>query len=101
MQFAGGKVTPTLSTAPPKGVAPAIYFVVYPTGKAPAAPSVLVEFFKDGKLVAKETPQTGKPAPEGIPMLVSPKLPAGAYDVRITAIDGPLAARQNTTLMIE
>jgi VWFA-related protein len=101
LQFAGGKVIPTLSPAPPKGISPAIYFVVYPSAEATVIPTVTVEFFRDGSFIGRETPQPGQFSSDGIPMLVGPKLPAGRYDVRITAVDGNRGARQNTVLEIQ
>jgi hypothetical protein len=101
LQFAGGKVVPTLSGAPPKGVGPAIYFIVYPVPAVADKPVVKVEYFRDGKLAGDQTPEVAQPSGDGSPMLVAAKLPPGTYDVRITAVQGKLVARQETVLTIE
>lgn len=95
-------VTPTLANGPRKGSPASIYFIVYPSPESTTTPAVVVEFFQDGKLAARDTPQVVRAAGStAIPMMIAPKLPPGNYDIRITAVDGKLAARQNIAIIVE
>jgi VWFA-related protein len=78
LQFAGGKVTPSLSEAP-EGLSTVLFFVVYPERSA-EKPRVTVSFAKDGTEVSRMQPQTGLvDQTNSIPMITAANLAPGEY----------------------
>ena len=65
LEFAGGKVTPALSQTASAEAGAALFFVVYTepgAGRAtPIKPRITVEFFRDGKAVARTRPTPARP----------------------------------------
>jgi VWFA-related protein len=84
LEFAGGKIVPTLSRESQAGRDLGLFFVVYP---APSAekPKVTIEYLQDDKSVSKAQPDPGSPDEVGsLPIISSVRLPAGDYIARVT-----------------
>ncbi|HCC57396.1 MAG TPA: hypothetical protein DEQ47_09050 [Solibacterales bacterium] len=96
LEFEGGKVTVTLADEVKSGDDVSMYFVVYPRGEAGVEqPTLTLQFFADGKEVARETPALPPPDASGaIPFVTEARLRPGAYEVRVTV-------RQATSSMQE
>ena len=96
LEFQGGKVTVTLADEVKSGDDVSMYFVVYPRGDSGAEqPRLTLQFFADGKEVARETPALPPADPTGaIPFVTEARLRPGAYEVRVTV-------RQATSSMQE
>lgn len=103
-QFPGTKVTPTLASSLPKAAQATVYFVVYPSTAAEEKSRLVVQYFRDGVEIGRQTPELNdsqKDASGGIPMLASAKLEPGQYEVRVTVIQGKATAQQNAQFAIE
>jgi VWFA-related protein len=105
LEFAGGKVTPALSESASAAAGVALFFVVYPDRDAsrtgPGKPRVTVEFFHDGKAVARATPDVGSPDElNSFPILQYTKLPAGEYVARVTVEQGGRVSSESTPVSV-
>jgi hypothetical protein len=105
LEFAGGKVTPALSQSASAESGVALFFVVYPdkdaSRTAPVKPRVTVEFFQDGKSVARTTPDAGSPdAVNSFPILQYAKLPAGEYVARVTVEQAGRVSSESTPVTV-
>jgi len=103
-QFARTKVTPTLATSLPKTAQATVYFVVYPSKAAGDEPKVVVQYFRDGLEIGRQTPEINdsEKDPSGaIPMLATAKLEPGQYEVRVTVVQGKDTAQQNALFAID
>ncbi len=105
LDFAGGKVTPSLNDTVPggKGAALSLYFVVYPVQGADK-PKMKLELLKDGKAVGGGTPELPAPDAQGaIPYIATlpiETLEQGQYEVRVTVQQGAGAVQQTTMFII-
>lgn len=103
-QFSTSKVTPTLASSIPKGSDTTVYFVVYPSSANPEKPKIVVQYFRDGTEIGRQTPEVAdasKDASGAIPMIASAKLEPGQYEVRVTVMQGKDAAQQSASFSIE
>jgi hypothetical protein len=105
LEFAGGIVTPALSESASAAAGVALFFVVYPDRDAsrtgPGKPRVTVEFFHDGKAVARATPDVGSPDElNSFPILQYTKLPAGEYVARVTVEQGGRISSESTPVSV-
>ena len=105
LEFAGGKVTPALSQSASAEAGVALFFVVYPDRDAdrtaPIEPRITVEFFQDGKSVARAMPDAGSPdAVNSFPILQYTKLPVGEYVARVTVEQGGRISRESTAVSV-
>lgn len=84
LEFEGGKVTVTLAEEVRTGDEVSMYFVVYPRSASGDA-KLTLQFFENGKEVARETPALPPADATGaIPFVTEAKLNPGAYEVRVT-----------------
>jgi VWFA-related protein len=105
LEFAGGKVTPELSQSASAEAGVALFFVVYPdrdaSRTAPIKPRITVEFFHDGKSVARAMPDSGSPDEvNSFPILQYTKLPAGEYVARVTVEQGGRVSSESTGVSV-
>lgn len=101
LQFDGGKLTPELSDTLKTGGNTGLFFVIYPKSKDDK-PQVTLEFEKDGKLIARTTPEM--PAVDAlgtIPYIATAKLEPGSYDVRAVVRAGGVATERRLSFTIE
>jgi len=106
-RFPGGKVIPSLdwTVVGGKGAALSLYFVVYPVVGMNDKPALTIEFYSEGKLIARGQPEL--PAADGkgrIPYLATStieSLAPGMYDVRILVTQGKLAAEERASFTVE
>jgi VWFA-related protein len=96
------RLTFTLTDTVPAGKPAPVYFVIYPASKSDAAPQLFLQLFKDGKEVARSSPQVPKPDASGaIPVYAELSPPAGSYDLRVTVKQGSYVAQKSRLLTIE
>jgi hypothetical protein len=105
LEFAGGKVTPELSQSASAQAGVALFFVVYPDGDASRAvsakPRITVEFFQDGKAIARTMPDAGSPDElNSFPILQYTKLPVGEYVARVTVEQGGRVSRESMAVSV-
>jgi VWFA-related protein len=105
LEFAGGKVTPALSQSASAEAGVALFFVVYPdrdaSRTAPGKPRITVEFFQDGKAIARSMPDAGSPDElNSFPILEYTKLPAGEYVARVTVEQGGRVSSESTAVSV-
>jgi VWFA-related protein len=105
LEFAGGKVTPALSQSASAEAGIALFFVVYGKRDAsrtgPIKPRITVEFFQNGKAVARTKPDVGSPDElNSFPILQYTKLPAGDYLARVTVEQGGRVSRESTPVSV-
>src|SRR5437870_13150017 len=66
-RFHGGKVVPTLDKVIPGATSElSYYFVIYPVASAAEKPQLTMMFLREGKLVAKASPDLPTPDPSGV-----------------------------------
>jgi len=98
----GRRVLPLATDAVPAGTNPFLFFVLYP-GKENAEKARLhVEFFRDGKEIARRTVAVGPADPNGtVPMLISAvqKKP-GNYEVRVAISEGSVSVARSLSYSI-
>jgi VWFA-related protein len=97
------RILPTLSDSVASGQPVDIYFVVYPAKVvAGGGPEVTVQIFRDGEEIARRKLEMPKPEADGsVPMLLHLSPERGQCDIMITAQQGTLVAKSNTSLKIE
>ncbi|HEY3743412.1 MAG TPA: VWA domain-containing protein [Bryobacteraceae bacterium] len=98
----GSRVTPTLANSIPNGAESELYFVLYPSSEIAERPKVVVQYFRDGRLVGNDAPAV--PADDGqgrIPMLSAAKLTPGDYEVRATVTQGAKASRETAWIRVD
>jgi hypothetical protein len=101
LEFAGGKVTPTLTQSARASAGVALFFVVYPERNAPGKPRVTVEFLHDGKAIGIARPDVGSPDEvNSFPMLQFTRLPAGDYVARVTVEQGARVSSESTPVTV-
>ena len=101
-----GKVIPSLGDPIPRepGAQVSFYFVIYPSKALAEKPELVMEFTRDGNVVAQGTPAL--PAPDEknrIPYFTNveaQKLPPGQYEVRAVVRQGASAAEQRGSFTI-
>jgi hypothetical protein len=106
-QFQGGRIAPTLHATlrKAKGAQMALFFVVYadPAVKEPVM--AMVRYLRDGAVAGEAKLELPLPDAQGrIPYVLSSpieQMPAGNYEVRITAQQGTAAASEATNVTIE
>ena len=106
-QFQGGSITPTLnaSVQRAKDVALRLFFTVYQDPAVSAKPTVVIDFLQAGKSLTK----VPMPLPEAdgqgkIPYVMTipaAAIPAGSYEVLVTASQGETTAVSRITIKIE
>ena len=98
----GRRVLPLATSAVPPGTNPVLYFVLYPGAKNPEKTRLHVEFFRDGKEIARRSVDVGPPDPNGtVPMLISAvqKKP-GNYQVRVAISEGGVQVARSLSYSI-
>ena len=100
LQFAGGKVTPSLDGAYPAGTDIPLYVVVYPATTG-GTPQLSIEVLQDGKRISSVSPELPPPDPTGsIPFMSTVQPPPGQYEVRVTARQGATSATRLIALRV-
>lgn len=88
-QFASNRVVPELGTILKPGAQPYAYFVVYPDGARTEPPKIGVQLVANGKVVARQSAGLPRPDASGaIPMTIGVVGKPGAYELKVTAIQG-------------
>ncbi len=102
-EMQGKRLTFTLRDTLPAGKPAPLYFVIYPGQDAGSAPpKVFFQLFKDGKEVARISPQVSKPDATGaIPVYAELSPPPGSYDLRVTVTQGEYTAQSSRLLTIQ
>jgi len=98
----GRRVLPLAASAVPAGTNPFLYFVLYPGRKNPEKTRVHVEFFREGKEIARRSVEVGPPDSNGtVPMLISAvqKKP-GNYQVRVAISEGGVSVARSLNYSI-
>jgi hypothetical protein len=94
------RILPAVNQLVPPTKPAGLYFVVYPSAGATRKPSVTVELFRDGMLVARNSPPIPKAEENGsLPFIIQLSLKPGDYEVRVTARQASSAAQTATALM--
>jgi hypothetical protein len=107
LQFAGGKITPSLTETVKggKGAMLPLYFIVYPAPGVTEKPALTMEYLKDGQLIAKGTPELPAANEAGaIPYIAETPMDAfepGEYEVRVTVKQGSAVAQEQTVVRIQ
>jgi VWFA-related protein len=106
-QFQGGRVTPTLTgnVYAVKGATLSLFFVVYPEKNIPAKPEGIIEYLRDGAVVAKAAiPLPESDAKGRIPYVMSSPadaMPPGSYEVRIAVKQGDSMTEERAFVTVE
>jgi VWFA-related protein len=106
-QFQGGRIAPTLHATlrKAKGAQMALYFVVYADPAVNEPVMAMVRYLREGSVAGEAKLELPAPDAEGRIryVLSSPieQMPAGNYEVRITAQQGTAAASEATFVTIE
>jgi len=98
----GRRVLPLATSAVPAGTSPFLYFVLYPGRQNAEKTRLHVEFFRDGKEIARRSVDVGPPDPNGtVPMLISAvqKRP-GNYEVRVAISGGGVQVARSLSYSI-
>jgi hypothetical protein len=104
-RFHGGRVVPTLDAAIPKAASElSYYFVIYPVASAAEKPQLTMMFLREGKLVAKASPDLPAPDLSGVIRYVA-SLPLtsftpGDYEVRTIVRQGATSAEEHAVFSI-
>jgi VWFA-related protein len=102
MQYAGGKITPSLTDTVLRGEDASVYFQIYPSKASNEKPELTLDFFVDGQQVASETPELPKPDANGtIPFVATAKLNPGNYMVRATVKQGSLTKEETSSITVQ
>ena len=87
--FDGKRVLPQLGSVLDDTVKPLVYFVVYPDSSNAAKPTVQVQFFNAGKLLAEQSADLPAADASGaIPMFISAATRPGDCELKITVRQG-------------
>ncbi|MGA2134850.1 MAG: VWA domain-containing protein [Bryobacteraceae bacterium] len=101
LQFAAGKITPSLDAAYKAGADLPLYMVVYPAS-ATDAPHLTMEVFEDGKRISRTSPDLPAPDQFGvIPFMSSIQPGPGQYEVKVTVRQGASAASRMIALRVQ
>lgn len=106
LRFPGGKVLPTLNNEIQGGddAKLSLYFHVTPLGTLAEQPTLTLEFYREGDLVARAPAELDRPGPDGrIPYLAVSdvsKLNPGEYELRVVARQGQTAAEERMNFHI-
>jgi VWFA-related protein len=106
-QLASGRVIPTLidSVAGGKGRMLSVFFSMYPDDSGAEKPKLLLDFMKDGRLLARTSP--GLPGAEvsgAVPFIANMPLDnveRGQYQLRATLIQGEQASQKSIYVNVE
>jgi len=105
-RLGGTRIVPYVGEAEITAGAPLnLFLVAYPEPRLEAKPELVIEFLRDGRLVARSTPEL--PAPDGqgrIPFVASIRptgLGPGLYQVRALLRQGSLTADESTALRVD
>ena len=92
----GRRVLPLATGAVPAGTNPFLYFVLYPGEQSAQKARLHVEFFRDGKEIARRSVAVGPPDPNGrVPMLISAVQGPGNYQVRVAISEGGISVARS------
>jgi VWFA-related protein len=92
----GQRVIPELATDLAAIATPYVFFVVYPDQSIADKPKIQAEFWVGGQLLAKQVADLPAPDATGaIPMVISTAAKPGNCELRITALQGTLSAKQS------
>jgi VWFA-related protein len=101
LQFAGGKVTPSLESVYPAGSDVPIYVVIYPAHEG-GPPRFSIEVFQDGRRISIRTPDLPPPDAGGaIPFMSGIDVPPGNYEVKVTVRQGASTASRMIALRVQ
>jgi VWFA-related protein len=101
LQFAGGKVTPSLDGVYPAESEIPLFLVVYPVPGA-GAPRLTIEVQQNGKMVSSASPELPAPDETGaIPFMSTIQPAPGQYEIKATVHQGDTAATRMLTLRVE
>ncbi len=104
--IAQGKIVPATTTAVSRssGGAVSFFFVVYPDAKLKEAPTLTMQYYKDGQLVGEGAPALPSPEPDGtIPYIATTPaeaFPAGDYMMAVTLEQGGSTAERKASFSI-
>jgi VWFA-related protein len=88
-EYTGKRVLPFVTTNLYAGALPLVYMVIYPEPGNAAKPELRVRLLKNGRLLTTINPAVPSPDESGaIPMMVEPTNKPGAYEVRVTVVQG-------------
>ena len=92
----GRRVLPLATDAVPAGTNPFLYFVLYPGEQNTQKARLHVEFFRDGKEIARRSVAVGQPDARGrVPMLISAVQGPGNYQVRVAISEGGVSVARS------
>lgn len=108
LEYRGGKVVPALAGAAKHGTDTSFYFVLYPAatsdGKVDLSvkPSVTVQFYLDGKLIADAVPPLAwNETARAIPVFLAAQFEPGQYMVKVLVEQGKLEAERSAAFVVE
>jgi hypothetical protein len=101
LEFAGGKITPSLDAVYPAGSEIPLYVVVYPA-QSGGPPRLSVEVLRDGKTISRVSPELPAAGESGaIPFISSIRPDPGQYEVKVTARQGTFTASRMVSLRVQ
>ncbi|HTQ56381.1 MAG TPA: VWA domain-containing protein [Bryobacteraceae bacterium] len=101
LEFAGGKVTPSLDTRFAAGSDIPLYMVVYPLAAGPRL-RLTMEVFENGRRISSTSPDLPAPDQFGvIPFMSSIRPDPGQYEVRVTLRQGASSASRMIALRVQ
>jgi len=87
--FAGKRVVPHLAPEVDAAGKPVIYLVVYPDSANAAKPTMRVQFFSAGALIAEKTNDLPAADASGaVPMFIAPATRPGEAELKVTVVQG-------------
>jgi hypothetical protein len=88
-EYTGKRVLPFVTTNLFAGALPLVYMVIYPQPGNAAKPELRVQLLRNGRLLTTIDPVLPPPDETGaMPMIIKPASKPGAYEVRVTAVQG-------------
>ena len=101
LQFAGGRVTPSLDSTYPAGAELPLYTIIYPAPNG-GRPRLSIEVLRDGRLISRASPELPPPDPAGsIPFMSSIQPEPGQYEVKVTVQQGAASASRMIALHVQ
>jgi hypothetical protein len=106
-QLASSRVIPTLIDTVPGGAGRmlSVFFNLYPDERAPERPKLVLDLLKDGRLLARTSPDLPPAEATGaVPYLANTPLDGvapGQYQFRATLVQGERAAQQSLYVNVE
>lgn len=106
LRFQGGIIVPSLGDTIQRGTGSGVslYFVVYPSAALAEKPQLTLEYYRDGQLVARATPDLPAPDDKGrisyIATSSADSFAPGQYDVHAVVQQGVSAAEGNALFTI-